>query len=138
MLTNPLIKIEIMRKLSVLLLGVILCFISCSDDDKNNDGFESKIVGKWQITEVTNPNDYEPCDYRGWMQIKADHTLDDYDACDGETSKSTWKLEGNELTFVSEILPIPFVVEIVSVDDSKMVVKFNSYGKTVTNTYKRL
>lgn len=57
LLHQLLIKLFIMKKnkISLLLLGLLsfsMLFSACSDDDdddKNGDGFDSKIVGKWEF-----------------------------------------------------------------------------------------
>jgi len=133
-------KRDYLRYVSLLMIVLIgLNLSSCSDDDNDEQGTKtSNIIGKWQLIEVTHSEYYESCDFEGWMNIKSDSTIEEYDACDGETTKSKWKLEGNELTVISDVLPIPFIIEIVSVDEKKMVVKFGVWGTTERATYKRL
>lgn len=136
-------KKNYLKFLSVLMICCISCgFLSCSDDDDNNDGTSnSKLIGKWQLTNVkilTNdvPNTYQPCDYEDWIAYNADGSITSYDACDGTTGKGTWEVKDNILTEKSSSF-LPVESEIKELTDDKLVTVLDFMYKQEF-TYKRI
>lgn len=137
-----------MRKLSVLLFIIAICFMSCSkDDDEKNDVSNSKIVGKWQLIEVkingkiekpSSPSSiYIPCDYTSWFKCNADGSLEDYDDCDKKTTKGTWSLKDNSLSTIAPSIPFDMGVEVKELIDDKLVTYFD-FGYQQELTYKKI
>ena len=114
-------------------LALIIGISSCSKD-KDDD----KIIGKWQITSVSNPDDYEECDYQGWMELKKDGTLTEYDKCFDESSSGTWKLENGKLTLTSDVFPIPIAFDVKKLSDTELELEISLFGTSSTTKFKKI
>lgn len=123
---------------------VILCIglssISCSgDDDDEKEGFESQIVGKWKMYEATPSEDFEPCDFNGYIYFNEDGTYSEFDYCTNSTLNGTWRIDGRNITAVLSSFPIPVVFKIVSIDASYMTLEYtNLLSQKITAKYKRI
>lgn len=116
----------------------ICCFTGCSDDDDDTSNEGSGIVGKWQVIQYSDPEDYDDCDYKGWINLHENGVYEEYDACDKSTTKGTWKDNGdNTIKVVAESFPVAITIKVVSVSSDKLVLEFNLFG-TETITYKRI
>jgi len=126
---------------------IALCvgFASCDKDDNKGKGDdttinESDIVGKWQMFEVVpDDDDYDDCDFEGWIDIRADKTFTEYDACEDDTSIGTWKIDGSTMTVIHNAFPIPIAFRVVSVSANELVLEidFGTLGKEIQK-YKRI
>lgn len=101
--------------LSVLLvLFVGFSLSSCSDDDNDNEGNKSLIVGKWKEIDEDEKN-------RIWV-IKADGTYSGEDG-DETVDKGTWNIDGNTFNFKSSIWGLGFSVEILELNKTTFTYK---------------
>lgn len=116
-------------------LVTVVSFMSCSKDEEGGEG-SSSIVGKWQLVEVTDKEEYEPCEFEGFTQF-ADNGVWRYE--NGCTNgKGTWKLSGETLTLTPDILPIPVSITVIAVNKSTLVIEQTIGSIKNRETYKRL
>ncbi len=124
------------RIFAVLALFSVVLF-SCSKDDKK----EASLIGKWQLQAATPNDDYEQCDFEGFLEIKENKSVLAYDKCDDETYTGTWKREGNTITITDTEIPVPVAVKIISISETQLVLEvpdlLNGEG-TIRETYKRI
>jgi hypothetical protein len=126
-----------MKKIIYLALSVIfLTFSSCSSDSSSNSS-AATVVGKWKVTNYSIPENYEPCDYLGWIDIKSNGNYDEYEQCFDETSSGTWVKNGQTLTVTSSQLSIPIAFTIVSLTQTTMVLRFSLF-ETEEVTYTKI
>lgn len=122
--------------LTILCLG--FSFNSCSsDDDDEKDDFKSLIVGKWKMHEATPSEDFEPCDFNGYIYFNEDGTYSEFDYCTNSTLNGTWSIEGRNITAVLSSFPIPVAFKIISIDASNMTLEYTSVlSPKITAKYK--
>ena len=126
-----------MKKIIYLALSVIfLTFSSCSSDSSSNSS-DATVVGKWKPTNYSIPEDYEPCDYLGWIDIKSNGNYDEYDQCIDETISGVWVKNGQTLTVTSSQFSIPIAFTIVSLTQTTMVLRV-SLLETEKITYTKI
>jgi hypothetical protein len=124
-----------MKKL-VLGLLMVVSFYSCSSDNDSASSTDN-IVGKWKVVSYSSPENYEPCDYLGYINIMDGGKYQDYDECTNTSENGTWSQKDNMLTITSPTFLFTVVGKIVSVSNTTLVLEFNFIG-THTTTYKRI
>ena len=126
-----------MKKIIYLALSVIfLTFSSCSSDSSSNSS-TATVVGKWKVTNYSIPQNYEPCDYLGWIDIKSSGNYDEFDQCTNETTGGTWVKNGDSMTVTDSQLSIPWTFTIVSLTQTTMVLRF-TFMETEEVTYTKI
>lgn len=126
-------------KYSCILTFISLILFSCRNDESNDSNNTSKIVGKWQLSEVLingvvdNPNSsnaiYDPCDYKSWIRYNSDGTIDEYDDCTKKVTlnSGTYSIKNNILTLNSKEFGIPINVTIINLSDNKFTYEFTLF-----------
>lgn len=117
-----------MKKTFGLLLVIFL--FSCSKDSVSK--YSDNIVGSWQLTSGEPASNFDPCDFQGYTTFKSDNTLLDIDACAYINSTGLWRITDNILTVSNDEAPFPVDIQILSISDSKMVLKFMGDTETYT------
>lgn len=108
---------------------------SCSKDD-NNESYDTKLVGKWQLYEgIGDYFNYEDCDFEGWIDIKNDGNFSEYDKCEDYTMTGKWSTESNIL--IINYYSVPLNYQIVSITDNELILEATLFGKSI-HKYKRL
>nr|DAJ23556.1 MAG TPA: lipocalin-like protein [Caudoviricetes sp.] len=136
-----------MKKLNLFALLAMLfsvtLFIACGDDDddetKDSDDVATLIVGKWQFTEGNHPEEFEECDYQGWMEFAADGSYKEYDKCQNRTVTGSWTIndEGQFVLKTNE-LPIALKINIKELTKDKLVFEQELFGHVSILTHKRI
>lgn len=128
--------LKFLTLLTILYLG--FSFNSCSgDNDDEKDDFKSLIVGKWQMYEATPSNDFEPCDFNGYIYFNQGGTYSEFDYCTNSTLNGTWSIDGRNITAVLSSFPIPFDFKIISIDASNMTLEYTDLlSQKITAKYK--
>lgn len=122
---------------ALVILCVSLSLASCSDDDDNESGNKSLIVGKWKITSSTEGVDE---DEKSWIfSINADGTYSNGDG-DETDDRGTWNLDGNTFNYKSSIWGLSFSAEILELNKTTFTAKAKNpiASGYVTTTYKRV
>ena len=114
------------------ILVLVTVLFSCSEDEPT---FAELIVGRWQLEEISNATNLEPCYYSGWVEFKSDHSYQDYNDCTIGTTDGGWKIEGSRITIISAVSPFPLESEIVKLTKSEFVIEWDGvkrqYGKVL-------
>ena len=109
---------------------LVIVLFSCSEDEPT---FAELIVGRWQLEEISNATNLEPCYYSGWVEFKSDRSYQDYNDCTIGTTDGGWKIEGSRITIISAVSPFPLESEIVKLTKSEFVIEWDGvkrqYGK---------
>ena len=128
-----------MKKIIYLFISVLLITIaSCSKDDENESTLTASVIGKWQVEKYSNSEDYDQCDYKGWVDLKDGGIYSEYDECDKSTTNGTWVKNGDNLTVISSELQIPFTFKIKSLTQTSMVLTLDIFGQVEEVTYKKI
>ena len=116
-----------MKKYLFLLLTFVvtsLAFVSCSDDDDDNQ-YNSAIVGTWKITEVKTSQSVSYMDWpfkTTYASFKSDGTY--YGSGNFGTGSGTWSIKGNTVnTYVGGELYASY--EIISVTSTTSELKMS-------------
>jgi hypothetical protein len=117
------------RIILLVTFGLFLTLTSCSKDSPKD-----LIIGKWRLSEVSGPGeeDYEDCDFTGYIQFKSDGKFMSIDDCTEETETGLYSVEDNRLTVIADELPIPFVLEILVLNDETLRTEFQGDISTFT------
>lgn len=114
------------------ILVLVTVLFSCSEDEPT---FAELIVGRWQLEEISNATNLEPCYYSGWVEFKSDRSYQDYNDCTIGTTDGGWKIEGSRITIISAVSPFPLESEIVKLTKSEFVIEWDGvkrqYGKVL-------
>lgn len=126
-----------MKKI-LFLLSILFCisFISCSNDDDNQENLNSLIVGKWKIESSSEGIDD---DEKNWIfNIKEDGTYSN-GAGDEYDDVGTWSLENRTFKYTSRI-GLSFSAEILELTATHFTGKVKKPFSTgyITDTYKRV
>lgn len=119
-----------------LTLIIALTFSSCKKENTVVNE-QNNLVGKWQLVETSDPGNYEPCDYKGWLNLLKTNKYEDYDACTKETGLGSWEFKNNAIVITADIFPVPISTKIISVSKSTLVLELSFFGNS-RQTYKRL
>lgn len=100
---------------------ILITLASCSKDSP-----EDLIVGKWRLSEVSGvgQDEYEDCDFTGYIEFKSDGKFTSIDDCTDEIETGLYSVDDNRLTVISDELPIPFVIEILVLNDNTLKTEF--------------
>ncbi|MGZ5245959.1 MAG: lipocalin family protein [Flavitalea sp.] len=126
-------------KKSLAILSIVfsmLFLFSCSKDKDE----PASLVGKWQLQSATPNDDYDACDFQGYLEFKANNTVEAYDECDGETITGTYTRSGNTLTITETGFPLAINVTIVSLTNTTLQLQLPNIGGGVATkeTYRRM
>ena len=121
--------------LSIILFNISLT--SCSSDDDNDEDSNDSIIGKWKAAYFTDPENYDICDYNGWIHIQTGGKYTEYDDCVGETFNGKWTATDNTITVTADIFPMPVTFKIISVNETTMVLEI-TWITSEQITYQRL
>ncbi|SCH14947.1 lipocalin family protein [uncultured Bacteroides sp.] len=136
-------KLNLFALLAMLFSISLFCACSSDDDETNDDGndknYAEMIVGKWQFTEGNHPEEFEPCDYQGWMEFLSDGSYKEYDKCQNRTVTGTWKInEEGKFVLKTNELPIALTITIKELTKDKLVFEQELFGHVSILTHKRL
>lgn len=126
------------KSIYLFLSALLITFTSCSKDEVDESSTPVAMVGKWKVDKVSNPDDYEPCDYMGWIEIKAEGKYSEYDKCDNSTVSGSWVKTADNLTITSDEFPIPVTLKIKSITESSMVLGITIDDSYQETTYKKI
>lgn len=136
-------KLNLFALLAMLFSISLFCACSSDDDETNDDGndknYAEMIVGKWQFTEGNHSEEFEPCDYQGWMEFLSDGSYKEYDKCQNRTVTGTWKIN-EEGKFVLENKRITNCTNYhhQGTNKDKLVFEQELFGHVSILTHKRL
>lgn len=111
-----------MKKILLFLFVIFLIFHSCKKDSVSS--YPEMIVGKWQMTSAVPTSQYEPCDFKGYINFQSGNTYSSFDVCNNRLTKGKWKIQENILTVTDDGFPIPFDLTIISLSKSNMTLEF--------------
>ncbi len=94
------------------------------------------IAGKWQRAGGSAPQ--QPCEYQNWYEFSSDTTYVFYMACNNvtETGALSVNVGNNTISMLPSGLFLPFVCDVVSINEKKLVLRFGNNKKTYK--YKRI
>lgn len=89
--------------------------------------------------EATPSEDFESCDFSGYIYFNQGGTYSEFDYCTNSTLNGTWSIDGRNITAVLSTFPIPAVFKIISIDTSNMTLEYtNLLSQKITAKYKRI
>jgi hypothetical protein len=136
-----------MKKLNLfvliaMLFSATLFVVACGNDDdetKDGDDVATLIVGRWQFTEGNHPEEFEECDYQGWMEFKEGGEYIEFDKCINQTINGTWEINNEgKLIYNQSNVPITFKITIKELTKEKLVLEETILGHTSILTHKRI
>lgn len=121
---------------------------ACGNDDEVST--DSSIVGKWQLVSVSPQSmleDYDECEFEGYVEFASNGKYSDHRPCGvSDIGGGKWKLSGNTLTIISDILPTPIETTIEISDNNLVIIQdafdfdddFNVIPVVLKETYQRV
>ncbi|WP_158237193.1 lipocalin family protein [Aquimarina sp. MAR_2010_214] len=135
-----------MKKLSLITLLIVTTFISCSKDDDATPTNQELIIGKWQLTEITDSQGSETlnvCDLMDSYEFKSDKTAiyiehggETAESCIPYESKETWSISKNILT--AKYDKTTEDATILELNETMLKLKYEEEGDISTFTYKKV
>lgn len=107
-----------------------LSFMSCGDDEDDEDVYEASVVGTWEVTYVKATSSYDMDDDEG---LKVGDRMTFYSDGRYKDSEDTgrWSKNGNTLTVtIDDDFSIPAVMVITKLTDTILEVKLD-YGSLI-------
>ena len=126
-----------MKKIFLFIIVLTTVISGCSKDETTKS---DSIIGKWQPVTFSDPSQYLPCDYAGWIKFLENGKIEDFDACNNTTSSTTtYTITGSVMTIISSTFPIPIAVQIVSLTSTTLVLEISDFGGGIERTtYKKI
>jgi hypothetical protein len=124
-------------KKSLAILSVVFSMLFLFSCKKDKDE-PASLVGKWQLQAATPNDDYEACDYLGYLEFKSNNTFEAYDECFEETFNGTYTRNGNAVTITEDGFTAN--ATIISLTNTTLEIQVPDFinGGTVKETYRRL